>query len=120
MAPEQIMAAREVTASADIYALGVVAFEAITGQHPFRGASANAGQMVFAHLQQPPPLAHAIASDIPPAISQVLVQALSKAPQDRPKRAGDFATALRLAIQQSTLDSALPAPIRVPAATASR
>ncbi len=51
MAPEQIRAAGEVDARADVYALGVMLFQMLTGRLPFTGE--NPGTVVLAHLHQP-------------------------------------------------------------------
>jgi serine/threonine-protein kinase len=91
MAPEQIMAAHDVGPEADIYALGVVVYEALTGQRPFQG---NVGQVVFAHLQQPAPDPR----DLVPALSfdtsDAILKALDKDPANRFRTARDFVMAL--------------------------
>ncbi|MFN8374835.1 MAG: hypothetical protein U0694_18390 [Anaerolineae bacterium] len=60
--PNSFMAAKEVDKHADIYALGVMAYEMPTGEKPFKGGAA---QVMFAHLQQPAPDARDVASDVP-------------------------------------------------------
>lgn len=87
MAPEQIMSAQEVTASADIYALGVMAFEMLTGKKPFEGGPA---QVMFAHLQQPPPDPYSIAQDITLQAAAAILQAMDKDPTQRFESAGEF------------------------------
>lgn len=91
MAPEQIVAAREVDHRADIYALGVVLFELLTGECPFKG---SAGQVLFAHLQQPAPDPTRIKPDIPGAAARAILKALQKNPEDRFQSAGELATAV--------------------------
>jgi predicted Ser/Thr protein kinase len=92
MAPEQIMAAKEVTMAADVYALGIVAYEMLTGQTPFpRG---NAAATVFAHIQQPPPDARELVPDLPRGAAHALQRAMAKAPADRYDSAADFVAAL--------------------------
>jgi hypothetical protein len=92
MAPEQIMAAKEVTAAADVYALGIVAYELLTGQPPFpRG---NAGATVFAHIQQPPPDARDVLPDLPRETARALQRAMAKAPAERYDSAAAFVAAL--------------------------
>lgn len=91
MAPEQIMAVGSVDRRADIYALGIVLYEMLTGELPFKGSPA---QMLFAHLQQPPPDAHEFKSDIPEAVARAITKALSKMPEDRFETVGEFAEAL--------------------------
>lgn len=80
MAPEQIMNAREVDHRADIYALGVVLYEILLGERPFSG---GAGQVMFAHIQQPPPDPRDIDPTIPRPIAKAILKALEKSPDDR-------------------------------------
>lgn len=91
MAPEQIMAAREVDHRADIYAMGAVLYEMLTGECPFKG---SAGQVLFAHLQQPAPDPRDVEPDIPPEIARAIQKAMAKNPEDRFQSAGDFAIVL--------------------------
>ncbi|MDX2075672.1 MAG: protein kinase [bacterium] len=91
MAPEQIMAAREVDYRADIYSLGVVLYEMVTGERLYKG---SAGQILFAHLQQPPTDPRDMRPDVPYTISSAVLRALSKKPEDRFQSAGELARAL--------------------------
>ncbi|GEM_PF-474167 len=89
MAPEQIMTAREVDHRADIYALGVVLYEMLTGERPFKGSAA---QVLFAHVQQPAPDPRTLKSDLPRALSQVVMRALEKDAANRYASAGAMAS----------------------------
>lgn len=91
MAPEQIMTAREVDGRADVYALGVIFYEMLTGQRPFQG---NAASVLFAHLQQPPPDPRDMLPELPPHIVEALHKALAKNPDERWPTAGALADAL--------------------------
>jgi hypothetical protein len=89
-APEQITSARAVDPRADIYALGVVAYQLVTGHLPFEGTAAH---VVFAHLQQPPPDPRAHCPVLSAAAAAAILQALSKDPADRFPTAGAFVAA---------------------------
>jgi serine/threonine-protein kinase len=91
MAPEQIMAAREVDYRADIYSLGVVLFEMVTGERLYKG---SAGQILFAHLQQPPADPRDMRPDVPKTMSSAILRALSKKPEERFESASELARAL--------------------------
>jgi serine/threonine-protein kinase len=91
MSPEQIMSAQEVDKRADIYALGVVSYEMLTGQKPFRG---NSAQVLFAHIQQPPPDPRDVKPGLPPQAAHALLKALAKQPDARFQSAGEFVAAL--------------------------
>jgi hypothetical protein len=91
MAPEQINASREVTYKTDIYALGVVAYELLTNDRPFKG---SVGQILFAHLQHPPPDARTLNSSLPESAGKAIAQAMSKDPAERFSNCAAFITAL--------------------------
>lgn len=93
MAPEQIKMAASVDHRADIYALGVVLFELLTGERPFKGSGP---QVLFAHLQQPPPDPRSLVPSIPSGVAHVALRALAKDPHDRYDSAGEMAAALTL------------------------
>jgi tRNA A-37 threonylcarbamoyl transferase component Bud32 len=92
IAPEQIQAASTVDRRADIYALGIVVFQMLTGRLPF--PTHNPGATLIGHLQHPPPNLQDIVPDIPDHIAQATKKALQKAPINRFASAGDFAAAL--------------------------
>jgi serine/threonine-protein kinase len=93
MAPEQIMSAKEVDQSADVYSLGIVAFQMLTGELPFKGS--NAGQILYGHLQKPVPDPREFAPKLPASVAQALQKALSKTPEDRYQSAGELVAALQ-------------------------
>jgi predicted Ser/Thr protein kinase/MFS family permease len=91
MAPEQIMIAKAVDHRADIYALGIVLYEMISGERPFKG---HTGQVLFGHLHQPPPDPRKIVDTIPSQVAHAVMRAMAKEADDRFESAGAFAAAL--------------------------
>lgn len=88
MAPEQIGGEPNVDQRADIYALGVLAFEMVTGLLPFRGATTQG--ILAAHMTQPPPSLTTLRQSIPPALDTVVLRCLEKRPADRWQAAGEI------------------------------
>lgn len=88
LAPEQAMG-NMATPAGDIYALGVIAYEALVGRRPFTGATQV--DIAFAHVNQPvPPLPDAV----PPEVREVVTELLAKKPVDRPRSARELARRL--------------------------
>jgi serine/threonine-protein kinase len=81
IAPEQIQGARDVDPLADIYSFGVMIYQVLTGQLPFKHN--NPGALVMAHLIQPPPDPRETVPDIPPGAAYAIVRAMAKKPQER-------------------------------------
>ncbi|MDP8956977.1 MAG: protein kinase [Actinomycetota bacterium] len=92
ISPEQA-AGEKVTSASDIYSLGVVLYEMLTGRRPFMQDTPVA--VAAAHLNQPPPPVRDVAPDIPPHVAAACDKALSKAPEERPPSAAAFAAMLR-------------------------
>ena len=87
ISPEQAMG-HPATAASDRYALAIVAFELLTGQKPFNAEHFAA--QARAHLEDDPPLASEIATELPPAVDEVLDRGLAKDPDDRWATAGEL------------------------------
>jgi len=92
MAPEQAMGEREITAKADIYALGCVLYEMLTAEPPFVGATAQA---IIARVMTEEPRSLTLQRrTIPPHVEAAVLMALEKLPADRFQSAAQFAEAL--------------------------
>ncbi len=91
MAPEQADS-RQVTPSVDIYALGVVLYELVTGRKPFEADTPLA--VMHKHVYEEIPNPTTLVPDLLPEVEQVIRLALGKKPQERFRSMGDFALAL--------------------------
>ncbi|MDO5697254.1 MAG: protein kinase [Dermatophilus congolensis] len=88
ISPEQATG-QSVGPASDVYALGVVAYEMVTGRRPFDESTPVATAM--AHVQDPPP---PLPRDVPKPLSTVIMASLKKEPGDRPASAGEVARIL--------------------------
>ena len=102
MAPEQALADPDIDHRADIYAFGVLAYEVLTGQPPFRGKSAQA--TLAAHVVQPPDPIDSKRAGISAAVATLVMQCLEKKPTDRPQTASDLLPILDSATTASPSD----------------
>jgi tetratricopeptide (TPR) repeat protein/tRNA A-37 threonylcarbamoyl transferase component Bud32 len=91
MAPEQVEG-KEVTAAADIYSLGIVIFEMVTGQRPFQGTSAMS--VAVKRLQEPPPSPGRYVADLDPLWEAAILRCLERDPADRFASAADLVQAM--------------------------
>jgi serine/threonine-protein kinase len=96
VAPEQIEG-KAVDARTDVYALGCVAFQALTGEVPFPKDSDIA--KIWAHMNDPPPSLGERVPGLPGDLDAVVGRALAKAPEDRHQSAGAFGRDLVAAAQ---------------------
>ncbi|MGA2757000.1 MAG: CHASE2 domain-containing protein [Solirubrobacteraceae bacterium] len=110
MSPEQCRGER-VGPAADIYSLGCVLYEALTGRAPYPADSE--AERIAAHLHDPPPSASAHWPAVPSALDAVIIQALDKDPARRFASAAAFALAAKRAVgaEQAQIT---PAPTAVP------
>ena len=95
LSPEQARG-EPATSASDRYALGVVAFELLTGRRPF--AADTTLTEAFAHASAPIPQASAIAPTLNGDVDAVLARALAKDPSDRPSSCGELVAGLRRAL----------------------
>ncbi len=95
MAPEQARG-EPATSASDRYALGCVAFELLTGRRPFEAESPTAEAML--HASEPPPRASELEPSLPAAVDAVLLRALAKSPDARPRSARALVSGLREAL----------------------
>ena len=125
MAPEQLQG-KSVDARTDIYALGVVLYQALTGECPFVAETPLAVAMMHIHNPLRPP--SQLKQDIPESIERVILRAMAKDPADRFQTAEEMAEALRAALAarhtvavpatQTLPPIALPTPVVEPAPVA--
>ncbi|MBN1371309.1 MAG: serine/threonine-protein kinase [Anaerolineaceae bacterium] len=119
MAPEQIRG-EPVSPQTDIYGLGVLLFELLTGRRPFTGevevppgvGSGTADRVRYQHLTQPPPDPRSLNPNLPPGVAGVILSALAKEPRQRYPSVQVMAGALSEAVA-ARFDT-LPERVRLP------
>src|SRR5205823_7613756 len=99
MAPEQAAGDPNVDHRADLYALGVVAYEMLAGRLPFTNLSPH--QMLAAHVTERVPPLTALRPDLPPALADLVMQCLEKDPAKRPQTAAALRDALEAIVTPS-------------------
>lgn len=112
MSPEQCRSSGEVDARADIYALGCILFELLTGQAPFEGLLY---EVLERHQRELAPRASSLAPAIPPALDALIAQLLAKDPGDRPPTMRAVKQALDLIAGEPPVAEAPPSPVAAPA-----
>lgn len=95
LSPEQIRT-EAVSPQTDIYSMGIMLYEIVTGRTPFHGLPVST--LIFKHLQEPLPHIHELRPDLPEALNHVIVKATEKDPEDRYPSALALAADFRKAI----------------------
>ena len=105
MSPEQ-GAGKSLDGRSDIYSLGIIFYEMVTGQVPYQAETPIA--IVFKHIQDPLPPARKFVPDLPEEVEKVLLKSLAKDPADRYQDAEDFVQAVQLAIPDQPSNKPIP------------
>ena len=95
MAPEQ-WGIGAIGPQTDLYALGIVLYQMLSGQAPF---SAPTPSLMRMHLDEPPPPLHPLLPDIPPSVEQIVLRALAKQPEQRQRDMGELIVQLQAALE---------------------
>jgi hypothetical protein len=106
MAPEQAAGDPDIDARADIYSLGAMAFELLTGQVIF--ADRTPQRMLAAHMSEPPSPITALRPDLPASLADLIMSCLAKDAKDRPQSAGDIVHALDMIVSGSAMPAMPP------------
>ena len=106
MAPEQGSGKANITASADLYSLGVVVYEMLTGEQPYTADTPM--QVVIKHITEPVPNPRDVMTDLSPAMENVMQRVLAKRPEDRYPTATAFADDFSRAIKGEELLTQIP------------
>ncbi len=118
MAPEQAAGDPNIDARADIYSLGAMAYELLTGKVVF--ADRTAQRMLAAHMGEAPAPITAFRADLPASLADVIMQCLAKDPNDRPQSASDIARVLETITSGSGMQSMPPVLLGGPGQTSPR
>ncbi len=114
MAPEVVKGA-PVDARTDVYALGIILFEMLTGQRPIGGT--NSLHIMRNQVELEPPLVSHFRPDVPPRLEALVAQMLAKEPAARPPSCDAVLAVLRTIELPGAESSAAPLPARAPAVT---
>jgi serine/threonine-protein kinase len=118
ISPEQIRGDRA-TVQSDVYSLAGVLYECLTGVVPYPKDSEAA--VLYAHMADPPPVVTEQRPELPAQLDEVIAQAMSKEPSDRPPSAGELLRQVAHAFSRRTRAALTPpGPIEVPEETGIR
>jgi len=107
IAPEYVLG-KAIDPRTDLYSLGAVLYQMVTGASLFEGSSLS--EIAMKQVKATPALPRSLRPDLPQAAEQVIMRALAKRPADRYSHARDLASAFRLALEATVLPTRPPEP----------
>ncbi len=112
IAPEQAISSQQAVPQSDIYSLGVILFEMLTGQVPFDEESAMS--LALSHITNPPPSPREIRADLSESVAKIVLKALEKQPENRFSSASEMVMALQSALGEIPTATEMPVPAPTP------
>lgn len=107
VSPEQLEA-RHVDGGSDLYSLGIVGYEILTGRVPFSGSTP---QLILAHTQTPPPPLRQMVPSLPPELESVFERVLAKNPRERYQSGEEFVQEIARVMRGRNIPAASPTQI---------
>lgn len=104
MSPEQLKG-ETVDYRSDIYSMGIILYQLLTGKPPFESPSSNVVSIIYQHLEKMPPAPSSYNANISPEIEAVILKALAKTPDERFQSVGEMDIALRKAANMTISSS---------------
>lgn len=98
MSPEQVQADKTVDSRSDLYALGIITYEMLTGKMPFQAETP--AKVMMMHILQAPPRVSRELSEFPPELDNVIEKVLAKSPDQRYATGADFARAFQITTER--------------------
>jgi serine/threonine protein kinase len=108
MSPEQAKGSRLIDARSDLYAVGVILYECITGQVPFSAETFN--ELIFRIVLESPPAVESFVPILDPEFSAIIHKAIARQPGDRYQTADEFQAALTAWVAEAAAGPVLPPP----------
>jgi serine/threonine protein kinase len=106
MSPEQVHGNRKLDGRSDIYALGVILFEALTGKRPYKADTA--ASLAIKHITEPVPEIREVMPSLPPGTETVIHRTMAKEPEHRYANAAELTDHLKRLASGQTLQAARP------------